>query len=207
MTIFVLLILGLVFLFLTGIIIACDNRKRKYKKKTLRLRWRILGIVFTIIAVVSLGQFVRYVVHFDGEEYGDRKVLLRSTMTLSDVKIPSGDAKLDQTLADDYEEIIEQINSKNSEQKIEYVDALLSKRQIALEKIHEVKYSEDLSAKQVQIVEYLVVSKDGYFTMPEVYYYIIFGQELLPKEEDSKDKKSDTTAKKSTKKDKKKSTD
>lgn len=204
MTIFVLLILGLVFLFLTGIIIACDNRKRKYKKKTLRLHWRILGIVFTVIAVVSLGQFVRYVVHFDGEEYGDRKVLLRSTMTLSDVKIPSGDAKLDQTLADSYKEIIEQINSSNSEQKIEYVDALLSKRQIPLEKIHEVKYSEDLSAKQVQIVEYLVVSKDGYFTMPEVYYYIIFSQELLPKEEDSKDKKSDTAAKKSTKKVKKK---
>ena len=94
MTIFVLLIIGLVFLLLTGIIIACDNRKRKFKKKTLRLRWRVLGILFTIIAFVSLGQFVHYTLNFDGEEYGDRKILLRTTMNLSEVNIPSGNATL-----------------------------------------------------------------------------------------------------------------
>ena len=203
MTIYILLIIGLVFLLLTGIIIACDNRKRKYKKKTLRLRWRVLGIVFTIISFVSLGQFVHYTVNFNGEEYGDRKILLRTTLNLSEVSIPSGDATLDKTLDKVYEDIIQKINAKDEEQKIEYVDALMSKKTIPLEKIHEVKYSEDLTANQVQMVEYLVISKDGHFTMPEVYYYIIFGEELLEKQE--KDKKKDNKKKKeSTKKSSKK---
>ena len=171
MTIFILLIIGLVFLLLTGIIIACDNRKRKYKKKTLRLRWRVLGIVFTIIAFVSLGQFVHYTVNFDGEEYGERKILLRTTLDLSEVSIPSGDATLDKALDENYEEIIQKINAKEEKQTIEYIDALMSKKRIPLKKIHEVKYSEDLTANQVQMVEYLVISKDGHFTMPEVYYY------------------------------------
>lgn len=203
MTIFVLLAIGLVFLLLTGIIIACDNRRRRYKKKTLRLRWRVLGIVFTIIAVVSLEQFVHYVAHFDGQEYGERKILLRTTLNLSDVVIPSGNATLDKTLEEEYQDIIQKINKKDAEEKLEYVDALMSKKKIPLKKIHEVKYSEDLTAKQVQMVEYLVISKDGHFTMPEVYYYIIFGQELLEKEEEKKNNNSDD---KNTKKNNKKST-
>lgn len=206
MTIFILLIIGLVFLLLTGIIIACDNRKRKYKKKTLRLRWRVLGIVFTIIAFVSLGQFVHYTVNFDGEEYGERKILLRTTLDLSEVSIPSGDATLDKTLDENYEEIIQKINAKEEKQTIEYIDALMSKKRIPLKKIHEVKYSEDLTANQVQMVEYLVISKDGHFTMPEVYYYIIFGEELLEKQEEAK-KKDSKTKKESTKKNSKEKTE
>lgn len=188
MTIFILLIIGLVFLLLTGIIIACDNRKRKYKKKTLRLRWRVLGIVYTIIAFVSLGQFVHYTVNFDGEEYGERKILLRTTLNLSEINIPSGNATLDETLDKQYVEIIKKINNKDEEQKIEYVDALMSKKRIPLKRIHEVKYSKDLTANQVQMVEYLVISKDGYFTMPEVYYYIIFGEELREQQHKMKEK-------------------
>lgn len=206
MTIFILLIIGLVFLLLTGIIIACDNRKRKYKKKTLRLRWRVLGIVFTIIAFVSLGQFAHYTVNFDGEEYGERKILLRTTLDLSEVSIPSGDATLDKALDENYEEIIQKINAKEEKQTIEYIDALMSKKRIPLKKIHEVKYSEDLTANQVQMVEYLVISKDGHFTMPEVYYYIIFGEELLEKQEEAK-KKDSKTKKESTKKNSKEKTE
>lgn len=207
MTIFVLLIIGLVFLLLTGIIIACDNRRRKYKKKTLRLHWRVLGILFTIITFVSLGRFVYYVINFDGEECSDRKILLRTTLDLTEVTIPSGDATLDKTLKNNYEETIQKIDAKDEEQKIEYVDALMSKKKIPLKKIHEVKYSKDLTANQVQMVEYLVISKDGQFTMPEVYYYIIFGEELLEKQEEAKGKNSKTkkenTKKNSSKKNKK----
>ena len=110
---------------------------------------------------------------------------------------------MDKTLEEEYQDIIQKINKKDAEEKLEYVDALMSKKKIPLKKIHEVKYSEDLTAKQVQMVEYLVISKDGHFTMPEVYYYIIFGQELLEKEEEKKNNNSDD---KNTKKNNKKST-
>lgn len=207
MTIFILLIVGLIFLFLTGILIACDNRKRKYKKKVLRLHWRVLGIVFTFIAMFSLIKFTSYMIHFDGEECGDRKVLLRTTMELSDVKVPSKDAKLDITLQEDCEEIIKQLEEGNTEKELEYVDALLNKKRIPFSKIHEVKYSKDLTAKQVQMVEYLVSCKDGFFTRPEVYYYIIFGEDLpkeIEKKKEELKKKSQEDKKKQTKKTKKK---
>ena len=57
MTIFILLGLGLLFLLVTGIIILFDNRRRKYKKKMLPLRWRAVGIVSAILAFSCLCLF------------------------------------------------------------------------------------------------------------------------------------------------------
>ncbi len=178
MTIFILLGIGFIFLILTSIIIAIDNKKRKWNKKMLPFRWRVLGIVFTIISITCFALFVKYVTNFEGNEYGDRKILLRTTMTLSDITLPREDAKLEKTLAQTYEEIIPEIETGKSNTTLKYVDALLSKKQISLSQIHEVKYSSDLTKNQVQIVEYLVVCKSGHFTKPEIYYYIIFGEEL-----------------------------
>ena len=47
---------------------------------------------------------------FEGVEYGDRKILLRTTMELTDITIPSNNATLDLSLAD-------VINSKKEEQE------------------------------------------------------------------------------------------
>lgn len=194
MTIFLLLAGGVFFLILTGIIIAIDNHRRKYKKKVLALHWRILGIIFTILTFVCFTQFTSKILNFQGEECGDRKVLLRSTTKLTEVRIPSENAKLDATLEEEYEQILEGIEKGSEEIKLEYVDALLNKKYLPLEEIREVKYSKDLTAKQVQFVEYLVMEKDGYFTKPGIHYYIIFGQELL--EEKEKEKKKEEARKK-----------
>lgn len=200
MTIFILLGIGLLFLIITSILIAIDNRRRKLRKKKLKFVWRVVGVLCTIISLTSLIQFTKYVVSFEGVEYGDRKILLRTTMELTDITIPSNNATLDLSLAD-------VINSKKEEQEkqkkecqeIVYVDALLNKKRIPVEDIHEIKYSEDLTSKQVQVVEYLVIMKDGNFTMPGVYYYIIFGEELNPENKTEENTKTETTKKKKVK--------
>ncbi|MBD5087212.1 MAG: hypothetical protein HDT30_00130 [Clostridiales bacterium] len=197
MTIFSLLAGGLFFLLLTGIIIAFDNRRRKYKKKILALHWRIIGIICTVLSLVCFTQFIGRMLNFKGEECGDRKILLRSTTKLTEVKIPSKNATLDVTLEEEYEKVLEGIGNGSREIELEYVDALLNKKHLLLEEIREVKYSTDLTAKQVQIVEYLVMEKDGYFTKPGIHYYIIFGQDLLKEKEEAKKKK--TSKKKTTK--------
>ncbi|MBQ3601498.1 MAG: hypothetical protein II992_09920 [Lachnospiraceae bacterium] len=186
MKIFIPLGIGILFLFLTGIIIAIDNRIRRNRRKKIPLVWKIIGIAFLIISIANFVYFSNLMSTFDGEEYGDRKTILRSTMLLSDVTIPSGDASLDKNLQEAYEEVLKGLEEGNTDISISYVDALLNKKQISLDHIHEVKYSEDLNANQVQIVEYFVVEKDGYFTRPGIYYYITFGQELLEKQEDEK---------------------
>lgn len=197
MTIFILLGIGFFFLILTSIIIAIDNKKRKQKKKIIAFHWRALGIVFTIISVICFVFFIKYVTNFQGNEYGDRKILLRTTMNLSDISLPSKDATLEQTLDATYPEIISRIGTGNSNTTLKYVDALLNQKQISLSQIHEVKYSSDLAKNQVQIVEYLVVCKSGYFTKPEIYYYIIFGEEL---QEEMTDKVTNEQIKKTKKK-------
>lgn len=198
MTIFLLLAGGLFFLLLTGIIIAFDNRRRKYKKKILALHWRIIGIICTVLFLVCFTQFIGRILNFKGEECGDRKILLRSTTKLTEVKIPSKNATLDATLEEEYEKVLEGIEKGSKEIELEYVDALLNKKHLLLEEIREVKYSKDLTAKQVQIVEYLVMEKDGYFTKPGIHYYIIFGQDLLEEKEEAK--KKEAKKKKSSKK-------
>lgn len=197
MTIFSLLAGGMIFLLLTGIIISFDNRRRKYKKKMLAFHWRVIGILCTVLSMVCFIQFAGRMIHFDGEEYGDRKILLRSTTKLSEVKIPSGNASLDANLEERYEEVLEGIEKGSKEMELEYADALLKKKRLALGEIREVKYSEDLTAKQVQLVEYLVMEKDGYFTKPGIHYYIILGQDLL--EEKEEEKKKEESKKKTTK--------
>ncbi|MCI8407982.1 MAG: hypothetical protein HFJ09_01755 [Lachnospiraceae bacterium] len=198
MTIFLLLAGGMLFLVLTGIIIAIDNHKRKYKKKILAFHWRIIGIVTTVLAFVCLTQFTGKILNFEGTECGDRKILLRTTTRLADVKIPSKNATLDTTLEEGYEQILEGIEKGSREIKLEYVDALLNKKHLVLEEIREVKYSKDLTAKQVQFVEYLVIEKDGHFTKPGIHYYIIFGQDLLEeKEKEKEESKKKTDNKKS----------
>lgn len=207
MTIFSLLVAGIVFLLLTGIIIAIDNRRRKYKKKMLALHWRIIGIVLTILTLVSFSQFVGRVLNFKGEECGDRKVLLRSTTKLAEVKIPSDDATLDMDISEKYDEVLTGIGEASNEIELEFVDALLNKKRLPLSEIHEVKYSEDLSLKQIQFVEYLVMEKDGYFTKPGIHYYIIFSkdyQEQKIKEKEAAKKKAEKEKKKKQNKDKKK---
>jgi len=141
-----------------------------------------------------LYSFVKYTTNFQGSEYGDRKILLRTTMNLTDITLPSEDSTLDQTLDQSYEEVISKIEAGNSNTTLKYVDALLNKKQISFSEIHEVKYSSDLTKNQVQIVEYLVICKSGYFTKPEIYYYIIFGEEL--QEELKKDTGNDSKTKK-----------
>lgn len=178
MTIFILLGIGVVFLFLTSILIGIDNRRRKYKKKMLSLHWRIVGIIFASIAFVNFMLFAKYCFNFNGEECGTRKILLRSTMELSDITLASDNAKIEDTLDKCYEDVIRMIEEKNSEQRIRFVDTLLNKKEVTLNQFHEVKYSKDLTAKQVQVVEYLVTIKKGSFTKPDIYYYIIFGEDL-----------------------------
>ncbi|MCR4803840.1 MAG: hypothetical protein K5895_12750 [Lachnospiraceae bacterium] len=216
MTIFVLLIIGLVFLFVTGVIIAIDNRRRKYKKKTIHKSLKITGILCTLISLITFGLFFKYMVRFNGVECGKRTILLRSTMLSSEVRIPSGNAKLDKTLEKKYKSVIKDIESQNKDTKIEYVDALLNKQCLSAVDIHEIKYSSDLSEKQVQIVEYLVNTKDGMFTKPGIYYYIIFSDKLATdknvdttkeevKEKKSKNQKEESEEKKNKDKDTKKS--
>lgn len=207
MTIFSLLAGGMLFLILTGIIIAIDNHRRKYKKKILALHWRIIGIVTTVLAFVCLTQFTGKILNFKGTECGDRKILLRSTTKLAEVKIPSKNATLDATLEEEYEHVLEGIAEGSKEIKLEYVDALLNKKHLALEEIREVKYSKDLTAKQVQFVEYLVMEKDGYFTKPGIHYYIIFGQDLLEEKEKEKKKEESKKTNKKKKTDEKKSSE
>ena len=202
MTIFSLLAGGIFFLIITGIIIAFDNRRRRYKKKILALHWRIIGIICTVLSLVCFTQFTGRMLNFQGEECGDRKILLRSTTKLTDVKITNKNATLNTNLEEEYEQVLEGIEKGSKEIELEYVDALLNKKRLVLEEIREVKYSTDLTAKQVQIVEYLVMEKDGYFTKPGIHYYIIFGQDLL--EEKEKAKKKEESEKKTTTKSKKK---
>lgn len=194
MTIFILLGIGIIFLILTSIIIAMDNKKRKKEKKMLSFHWRVLGIGFTVISITCFVLFVKYTTNFQGSEYGDRKILLRTTMDLGDITLPSKDSTLDQTLDQNYKQVISKIQAGNSNSTLKYVDALLNKKQISFSEIHEVKYSSDLTKNQVQIVEYLVICKSGYFTKPEIYYYIIFGEEL--QEELKKDTENDQKTKK-----------
>lgn len=202
MIIFSLLAIGMVFLLFTGIIIAIDNHRRKYKKKMLALHWRIIGIICTTLSLVSFAQFAGRMIHFEGEECGDRKILLRSTTKLTEVKIPSDDAKLDVTLEEGYDQVMEGISEGSKEIKLEFVDALLNKKHLPLDEIRQVKYSTDLTAKQVQFVEYLVMEKDGYFTKPGIHYYVVFGQDLLDekekakKQEEAKRKKAEEKKKK-----------
>lgn len=203
MTIFSLLAGGMIFLVLTGIIIAFDNRKRKYKKKTLAFHWRIIGIICTVVSLVFFLQFAGRMRNFDGEEAGDRKLLLRSTTKLTEVTVNTTASKEDITLEKGYEQVVEGITEKTKDIELVYVDALLNKKHLKLDEIREIKYSEDLTAKQVQLVEYLVVEKDGYFTKPGIHYYIIFGQDLLEEKEKAakkavakKSKTSKTTSKK-----------
>lgn len=202
MTIFILLGIGLLFLILTSIIITIDNKKRKNQKKMISFHWRVLGIVFTVISITCFVLFIKYVTNFQGSEYGDRKILLRTTMNLSDISLPSKNATLDQTLDQTYPEVISQIEAGDSNTTLKYVDALLTKKQISLSQIHEVKYSSDLTKNQVQIVEYLVICKSGYFTKPEIYYYIIFGEKLQKELEDKQNNnsKSESKNKKNSKK-------
>lgn len=188
MNIFFLLGIGCIFLLITGILIAIDNKKRKIKKKMLPIYWRVVGIGTTIGAVVCFVLFVRYGLFMEGVECGDRKILLRSTMMMTDISIPSEDAKLNETMQKNYRTVIQMIEEGNHSETISYIDALLNKKEIPLSSIHEVKYSEDLSKKQVQIVEYLVNTKVGSYRKPSVFYYIIFSDKL---------KKSDTDQKKS----------
>lgn len=200
MTIFILLGIGFIFLILTSIIIAMDNKKRKKEKKMIPFHWRVLGIGFTVISVTCFVLFIKYITNFQGMECGDRKILLRTTMDLSDITLPSKDSTLDQTLDQNYQKVISEIESGNSSATLKYVDALLNKKQLSFSQIHEVKYSSDLTKNQVQIVEYLVICKSGYFTKPEIYYYIIFGEELQQEltkqtEDDKKTKKKNNSKK------------
>lgn len=194
MTIFILLGIGIIFFIFTSIIIAMDNKKRKKEKKMLSFHWRVLGIGFTVISITCFVLFVKYTTNFQGSEYGDRKILLRTTMNLTDITLPRENSTLDQTLDQNYEKVISKIQAGNSNSTLKYVDALLNKKQISFSEIHEVKYSSDLTKNQVQIVEYLVICKSGYFTKPEIYYYIIFGEEL--QEELKKDTGNDSKTKK-----------
>lgn len=178
MTIFILLIVGFFFLFVTGILIAIDNRKRKYKKKILPLPFRIAGLGCTLIAVICFVWFAHEMIHFEGEESGKRVIMLRSTMQLTDVEIPSNDAKLNKTMKQKYKDIVKAVGDKKSDLNIEYVDALLNKKKLNMTEIHEIKYSDELDKKQIQIVEYLVNMKDGIFTRPGIYYYLILSDKL-----------------------------
>ena len=187
MTIFILLGIGFVFLFLTSILIGIDNRKRKYREKMLSFHWRIVGIIFAIIAFVNFMLFAKYSFNFNGQECGTRKILLRSTMELTDLTLASDDAKLEATLDKCYEDVIHMIEEKDSKQTLRFVDTLLNKKEVTLDQFQEVKYSEDLSAKQVQVVEYLVNVKSGSFTKPGVYYYIIFGEDLKDNNKNKED--------------------
>ena len=193
MTIFILPIIGLVCLVITGVIIAVDNRKRKYRKKKLTMPWKLTGIFFTVISFTCFIMFAKYTFHFQGEECGERKILLRSTMQLTDVRLPSGNPTLDATLADGYGKVVKAAGGKTEKEEIVYIDALLNKKRVPLSEIHEIKYSDDLSEKQVQIVEYLVNTKDGRFTKPGIFYYLIFSTDLgadkQATDENVKDKK------------------
>ena len=186
MNIFVLLGIGCIFLLITGILIAVDNKKRKVKKKMLPIYWRVIGIFTTIGFIVCFVLFVRYGLFMEGVECGDRKILLRSTMMMTDISLPSDDAKLNETLQKHYRDVIQMIEEGEHSETISYIDALLNKKEIALSSIHEVKYSEDLSRKQVQIVEYLVNTKVGNYTKPSVFYYIIFSDKLNKSEGNNK---------------------
>lgn len=204
MTIFILLGIGFVFLILTSIIIALDNRKRKKQKKMIPFHLRVLGIVFTVISITCFVLFIKYATNFQGTECGDRKILLRTTMDLSEITLPNGNATLDQNLNQIYPTVISEINAGNSDTKLKYVDALLNQKKISLSEIHEVKFSSDLTKNQVQIVEYLVTCKSGYFTKPEIYYYIIFGEDLQKELTEKRDKKKKEKSNKTVKNSKKK---
>lgn len=196
MTIYILLAIGLFFLLFTGVLIAIDNRKRRFRKKMLPLCWRAIGIITTLLAVLCFVIFFQKFYSFQGTECSSRKIILRSTMNVSDVSIPTKDAKLNKNLENAFEEIVTAYNSGDKNHKIKYVDALLNNKTISLEDIHEIKYSNDLSKKQVQIVEYLVDTKDGFFTKPGIYYYIIFSEAMKNDEKAvTKDKTKETQQK------------
>lgn len=178
MSIYILLVIGLFFLIFTGVLIAIDNRKRKYKHKMLPFNWKIIGIITTFLAIISISIFFKEFNFFHGTECSNRKIILRSTMNLSDVYMQTEDAKLDNLLEKNLKEIINNDVLGNKNIKIKYVDALLNKKVISFADIHEIKYSDDLSRKQIQVVEYLVNTKDGFFTKPGIYYYIIFSSSL-----------------------------
>ena len=105
---------------------------------------------------------------------------------MTDISLPSDDAKLNETLQKHYRDVIQMIEEGEHSETISYIDALLNKKEIALSSIHEVKYSEDLSRNQVQIVEYLVNTKVGNYTKPSVFYYIIFSDKLKKSEGNKK---------------------
>ncbi len=178
MTIYILLAISLFFLLFTGVLIAIDNRKRKFRQKMLPFCWRAIGIMTTLLAILCFVIFFRKFYSFQGTECSSRKIILRSTMNVSDVYIPTEDAKLNKNLENAFEEIVKAYDSGDRNHKIKYVDALLNNKTISLADIHEIKYSDDLSKKQVQIVEYLVDTKDGFFTKPGIYYYIIFSKAM-----------------------------
>ena len=199
MTIFILLGISILFFVITGILIAIDNYKRKNKKKILPFHFRVIGILCTCFALIFLSVFVKSCISFHGVECGERKILLRTTMDRDEITLASADTKLERTLNKKTRAVIADIEQGNSKQSLRYTDALLNKKILPLQSIHEVKYSKDLSKNRVQIVEYLVNTKSGAFTKPGIYYYIIFSQELKNKW-DQDDKKNNTTKEKKTKK-------
>ena len=83
MTIYILLAIGLFFLLFTGVLIAIDNRKRRFRKKMLPFCWRAIGIITTLLAVLCFVIFFQKFYSFQGTECSSRKIILRSTMTVS----------------------------------------------------------------------------------------------------------------------------
>lgn len=178
--IFYLFAIAGMLLFPSFLLYLVDRRRQKNrqaKKPSISFGWQVAGSLLFFLGSSVLGVGIYGCATFEGTEAGERHPLVSETLAQSDVLVVSSKYKADDaSFAKKNAACARIINRRlSSDAYLSYTDQFYNKKKLYLSDITSAEGDPEMSARNMQIVQYLVTEQSGIFTLPRIKYYLVFG--------------------------------